>query len=396
LTSIGDAARVGRGDGRPEVRTRLLACLLGLCTTALVSWAVCPQTPGEADLRFRGSFSAAILVQEESGIHLEQLTWLGSLVGNAWQTSLRASVVNDVFSYLAFSDVRRWGPLDLQTLTVFNPSTNTFQYFSSIIRFTAWGVSVENNAFLTASPTQSHNQIAATGSLEGIVWRGDVYMGLCPFEFRSGSFQTVSTWPSCGLELRTTIAFSSATGFDHFVLTATYPAVPFLSFGLLETDLTLTLEFNLQGKHVTPELRARTLGATACITPLLELGTTSDPLSVHGLTVYGLRMECSLENSVSVYAATSLADPKNYELTGYSEFYETFRFQMPLEGCCDRKGSAEVGLFFDRDSSSLMDWGMLKASIEMPVDRRVKFSVGVEHRPAESRNTLRLGGEVLF
>lgn len=349
-----------------------------------------------ADLQFRGSLSGTILVQENEGARLEQLNWLGSLIGSGWQTSVRASVANGLFSYLAFADLRRLGPLDLQTLTVFDPHVRAFQYLSSIVRFTAWSVGVENSAFLSNSSSQSSDQLAVTGVNGTVTWRGEVRVGFCPFEFRSASFYAASTWPSCGLDLQTTIAFSRTTGFDHFVLFATYPRLPLLSFGILGTDLILALEYNLEGGRVTPELRTRILGTTACLAPLLELEMTRDPLSITGIVIYGLRMEGSLEDSVSIYGATSLVPSKNYELTGYSEFFETFRFRAPLQGCCGRDGFTEVALFFDRDASSLMDWGLLKASIEMPFGRQLKLILGIEHRPKIPHWALRIGGESLF
>jgi hypothetical protein len=370
-------------------------CLWVLFVALLFTTIAGPQAAA-ADVEFRGSLSGTILVQEDQGVDFEQMSFLGSLIGSGWQTSVRASLQHGVFSYLAFADLRRLGPLDLQTLTVFNPSASAFQYMNSIVRFTAWDVDVQNSAFLSNSPSQSYDQLAVTGASGTVFWRGETNVSLCPFEFRSASFQASSTWPSCGLQWRSTIAFSQITGFDYLILSATYPRVPFLSFGILETDLILTLGFNLQGKRVTPELRTRVLNATACFTPLLELETTGDPLTIVGIVAYGLRLECSLGDSVSLYAATSLNPSRNYELTGYPEFFETLQFRVPLQGCCDRDGFTEIGVFFDQGSSSLMDWGLLKASIDVPFGRRLKLTLGIEHRPKAPHWTFRIGGEVVF
>lgn len=311
-------------------------------------------------------------------------------------TSLRASAANSsLFSYLGLADFRQFGPLTLQTYLVFDPSKSSFTYFRNSVRFQLLDVGFNNSVYLPANANQSYDQLSLDGVTGNVRWRSVVRFGLCDMGFRTLTFQANWGWEECGLDLGSSISFSKDSGMERFQLKVTYPGIPFLTFGDLITDFVLSLDFELEEKSVSPQLRTRTTRSSFCLTPMLALDLGSEPLSIDGLEVYGIKFESSLGEGVEFYGATSFTTAKNSELTGYADYFEVYRFSVRRPACCDADASIDIAVYFDKDSTWLFDWGMMTASIDFPLGSKFRWSLEVE-LPANADWVIQIGWEALF
>ncbi|MBE0635873.1 hypothetical protein IH601_07750 [Candidatus Bipolaricaulota bacterium] len=182
---------------------------------------------------------------------------------------------------------------------------------------------------------------------------------------------------------------------EKFHLEATVSAIPFLSFGNLTTDFVLSIDFELEEKSVSPQLRTRTTRSSFCLTPMLTLNLGSGPLSIESLEIYGIKLESSLGEGVEFYGATSFTSAKNSELTGDSYYFEVYRFRMLRPACCDATGSIEIAVYFAEQSTWLFNLGMIAASFDFPLGPKFRWSLEVESS-ADPDWVIRAGWEGRF
>lgn len=353
-------------------------------TVALTVFCVIGSSAiGRANVELTGALAGRIQIVRDQLPQLTRLDLTLTARGEAWRTSLRAaSTGGDFFSYLGVSDSRQVGPISFQSLLVFNPSQATFSYFSTLARVELLGIGFADYVYVPAQHDQAYNQITLNGTAGGTRWRSVIRAGLCPGEFEALSIQVDWTWATCGVDLAALASFDNDDGFDRFRLRATYREVPALTFGSLVTDCTVTLELRSDGKTLVPELRTRSAPVSACMTPMLTLELDDDPLSIGSLEVYGVKFECSIGESVEFYAATSMSDARNLELTGDADYFEVYRLGVDLPGCCGGETEVDVAFYFERGSTWLSDWGMTTASIEVPLGRKMLWSLQMEVRAA--------------
>jgi len=314
--------------------------------------------------------------------------------GDDWRTSVRArSEDEEFFSYLGLSDQRQVGPISLQTLLVFDPQSASFSYFSNLARWEISDTGIANYLYVSDQSDQVYDQITVSRATAGIRWRSVTRLGLCPLEFRTTSFRADWTYVECNLDLGAVLSIG-AEGFERFRLTATRRDVPALSFGSLATDFVITIDYGLEEKTLTPQLRTRTARTSFCLTPMIELDLGS-PLSIAGLVVYGIKLECSLAEAAEFYAATSFEESKNLELIGNADYFEVYRLSVRRPVCCDEDMLIRVAVYFEEASAALFDWGMLSASFDLPLGRSIRTSVGADFT-SDGAWTLRVSWEWSF
>jgi len=363
--------------------------LLFLCT---VAWGA----GGRAEVELTGTFGGEIEVAEGTMPTVSSLDISFSVRGEDWHTSLRATSTNeDWFSYLGFSDYRQIGELSLQSLLVFDPSLTAFTYFSSRARFRLLDVGFANYAYVPAQSSQAYDQVTLDGVAGSVRWRAVTRFALCPVAFQRLSFQANWPWTNCTLDISAFLSFTCNTGFERFRLTVTRREVPFLTFGSLITDFQVVVNYEVERKTLTPQLRTRTARTSFCLTPMLALSLGANPLSIDSLEVYGIKLECSLGNAVAFYAATSMTRAKNLELTGNADYFEVYRLNIRRPSCCDEDIQIEVAFYFEEASKWLFDWGMTTASIEFPVGREARWSLSMEI-PGSAAWVLRVGWNWTF
>ena len=344
-----------------------------------------------------GRFSGEIVISDEQPpLNLSRLNFDIMLRGQDWHTSLRASATNgESFSYLGLADTRDFGPLSLRSLLVFDPSEVTFSYFSNLVRFELLGIGIANYIFIPAQQDRAYDQITISGVVEDVRWRSVIRTDLPSLAFRSLSFRADWRWVECGLDLGALLSLNKDDGFERFRLTATYREIPQLTFGSLSSDFLVTIDFKLEEKSVVPQIRTRTSRASFCLTPILALKLGANPLSVEGLYIYGIKLECSLEDAVQFYGATSFSSAKNLQFTGYADYSEVYRLRVTRPACCNMSTRFELAFYFQDSATSLFDWGMTKASIDLPISSNIRWSLEVEF-PASGDWVVRSGWEGQF
>ena len=83
------------------------------------------------------------------------------------------------------------------------------------------------------------------------------------------------------------------------------------------------------------------------------------------------------------------------DLIGDPDYFEVYRLSAHFPVCCDETGRFEAALYFDEASTSLFDWGMTTAFLELPMGRKVRWSVAVEF-PRTTDWAIRFGWEWRF
>lgn len=364
------------------------------CATSLLLFAF-GWTASADSISLSGSFSGGIESMPSQLVGLDRFVFGVTLRDTGWHTSLRAAVSSGDFSYLGLSDNRQVGPISLASVLVFDPSQATFTYASHLTRFQVEGIGFANYAYYPADNSQAYDQVTLNGFTEGVRWRAVSRFGLCELDFRTASLRADWLWDPCGLAFGASLSFSCDGGFDRFRLAVTYPEVPHLSLGPMATDFILDVDFQTGAKTVSPSLRARLARASVCAAPLYALDVGAAPLSIEGLTLYGVKLEATAGDAVDFYAATSFVSTRNAELTGSADYFEVYRLRVSPSSCCGPGGLLEVAFFFDGASPWAFDLGMVSASADFPVSARGRLRFGIEY-PASGDWVLRSGWEWRF
>jgi len=357
----------------------------------LVGW----HSDVEAETRLSGIFAGQIGSTLDQIIELNRLVFRLTLRGDTWHTSARVAITEGDFSSLSFSDHRQVGPTLLQTNIAFDPKQDTLSYFSSLVRFQLAGIWFANYAYYPTQKDQAYDQITFNGVVQAVLWRTVVRLGLCEFDFRTATLQADWTWAACRLDLRAVLSFSCEAGFDRFALSLTYPDLPILSFGSMTTDIILDFDFELEEKSLSPKLRTRLGESAFCVTPLYAFDLGAGPLTIDGVTMYGVKLEAAVGDAVEFYAATSFEATKNTELTGNADYFEVYRVGVRRPSCCDTESLVVVAFYFDESSPWLFDMGMVSASADLPVSKTGHVSFEMEY-PVSGEWMLKSGWEWRF
>lgn len=375
-------------------KTRAWWALYG--TALLLACTIAWGAGGRADVELTGTFGGEIEIAEGQLPTVSRLDISFSVRGDDWHTSLRATSTNgDWFSYLGFSDHRQMGELSLQSLLVFDPSLAAFTYFSSRARFRLLDVGFANYAYVPAQSSQAYDQVTLDGVAGSVRWRAVTRFALCPVKFQRLSFQADWPWTDCALDISAFLSFTCDTGFERFRLTVARREVPFLSFGSLITDFQVVVNYELEEKTLTPQLRTRIAQSSFCLTPMLALNVGAPPLSIDSLEVYGIKLECSLGNAVEFYGATSMTKAKNVELIGNADYFEVYRLNIRRPSCCGEDIQIEVAFYFEETSTWLFDWEMAAGSIGFPLGEKIRWTLGMEF-PSSALWTIRIGWDWRF
>lgn len=358
--------------------------------------AACFATGGldarSADLDVSGTFAGLIEITPAPSFDAERFLFGLSVRGDGWLTSLRATMFDGDFSYLGFSDYRQLGPVSLRSILAFDPSAGEFSYFSNLSRIRVEGIGFANYIYYPRLQDQAYDQITVDGASGAFRWRAAVRASLCDLAFDSANLRADWECLPCRLLFGTSLSFERDTGFESARVTMSYRELPYLTFGSLTTDFVMTIDWGLDEKTVSPELRTRSVRTAVCLTPLFEFELGAEPLSLDGVSAYGIRLEASLEDAIEFYAGTSFAEARNAELTGFADYFEVFGLRVRRPACCGADHLIEVAFYFSVDSPWAFDIGMLTAGVEIPLAARGRWVLEMDY-PADADWAIRIGWE---
>ena len=80
-----------------------------------------------------------------------------------------------------------------------------------------------------------------------------------------------------------------------------------------------------------------------------------------------MRLQWVFPGGISIWADTSLDEDDNASVTGYADYFERFVISVPIDPCCGVGGQWQAGIYFQRESVELFDWGMTVLHIELPL-----------------------------
>jgi len=207
----------------------------------------------------------------------------------------------------------------------------------------------------------------------------------------TGERLIVSGWSFGCVEDITTTLHMTWQGFDYLKLSLTgiETGIDWLRFGV---DLT----FQLQTKTLvlTPTMN---LGENACIYLYSRLHTDPAAMtSITGIEIYGLGFTTTFGNvtvkdlsvfSTSCYAITTeeygsvieeKADALKYGHDFYPDYWEMFSLEVTGDACCGGSYTFLANTYFNKNVTSLFDWGMTYLEATIPINTDLFLNEEVE------------------
>lgn len=251
----------------------------------------------------------------------------------------------------------------VDTALTFDPSIAAFDSWNMITQFELFGVHFSHTFQIGATQTESSSALSASWSEQDLsCWFALRFAG-CETAFDGATMSTSWGWPDCSMNLSGSLSIGT-TGFQSMVFSLRNIQLPLHLFSPPSLSLDLDFTFTTASKTVSPSLQLRSIWA-GCLQPLIRLDEQG--WSIHGVELYGLRLQWVFPGGVSLWADTSLDEWSNASVTGYSDYFERFVISVPIGACCGVGGQWQTGIYFQRESVELFDWGMTVINIELPV-----------------------------
>ncbi|MEA3238395.1 MAG: hypothetical protein U9Q94_01210 [Candidatus Bipolaricaulota bacterium] len=201
----------------------------------------------------------------------------------------------------------------------------------------------------------------------------------------------ISRWGfGCVEDIATTL-YMTCHGFDYikFALTGIETGIDWLKF-----DVDLMFQLQTKTLVLTPTLN---LGENACIDLYSRVHTHPAAItSITGIEIYGLGFTTTLGNvtvkdltvfSTSCYAITTeeygsaieeKADALKYGHDFYPDYWEMFSIEVTGDGCCGGSYTFLANTYFNKNVTSLFDWGMTHIEATMPINTDLFLNEEVE------------------
>lgn len=201
----------------------------------------------------------------------------------------------------------------------------------------------------------------------------------------------ISGWGfGCVEDIATTL-YMTCHGFDYikFALTGIEAGIDWLNF-----DVDLMFQLQTKTLVLTPTMN---LGENACIYLYSRLHTDPAAMtSITGIEIYGLGFTTTFGNvtvkdlsvfSTSCYAITTeeygsvieeKADALKYGHDFYPDYWEMFSLEVTGDGCCGGSYTFLANTYFNKNVTSLFDWGMTHIEATMPINTDLFLNEEVE------------------
>ena len=271
------------------------------------------------------------------------------------------------------------GGLSMTTHLAFDPTHAAFSYWNTASSLTLAGVAFTATSNLTS--TGIGWTFRASGSIDGVDLSSKAYFN----ETASGVVQTGSygfcfsqvdinaKFPfGCINPVSLTLSFSATDGFNG--LTIDMNNITWDQFPAVTFDVTVEFSLQTEGKTltITPKLNLK----PGCITLYGELVTTSTPLVITGLNIYGISFTYSWDQG-SIASYSSFASDKNATITGKSAYWEKFTLKTTTDSCCGGGITTEASTYFQTGSSALFDWGETDISLAIGIGSNLTLKTGM-------------------
>jgi len=246
-----------------------------------------------------------------------------------------------------------------------------FLYWRTTATLKLLGLSIIDTFDLKPVQTESTHTISVSGSVGALTLSSTTTFKGCTFCFDRQSIAVV--WPiCCNLRPHVSLSFSCEGGFEGLSFALSDIPIPSLvNEGVgLYFGVTTTFDTGATGKTIAPSLSLRTKWVE-CVRLLTELDLNN--MTLDGVSVYGLVVNCSFPGDVSLRMDTSFEDTKNGAVTGIGDYFERWLLTGPTSTCCGGTGIWQIATYFHHASLHLFEWGMTSFLLDMSVSDLVSI-----------------------
>ncbi|MFC2081569.1 Ig-like domain-containing protein [Candidatus Bipolaricaulota bacterium] len=272
----------------------------------------------------------------------------------------------------------------------FDPTDSSFSYLSVATNFSFGDIGLRHVFYLSIPTENTYTEFKMIGRVGLASVSNTLTLSGCTSDFKSNV--TRVSWGSvdCDARLTATLKMDCEDGFEYFRLGMSgYSLEPLLHLPL---ELELELTFEPQEKSMALDLACDDLFVDCLRLYCEAVDEDPDPLtSRNHVELYGIEIRCSLDPYIRFRGATSLVEEKNSAVTGRSDYFEVYTLSGTFFSCCDLWSVWQVNVFFDRDSTSLFDVGLIEVSADISVARSLGLSLDLTHNAVSGQTQLITG-----
>ncbi|NOX45293.1 MAG: hypothetical protein GXO72_06150 [Caldiserica bacterium] len=173
-------------------------------------------------------------------------------------------------------------------------------------------------------------------------------------------------------------AFNKEEGFQNFCFTFSDLPVPCGLCGDVRIYTNLKITFTPEAKDVSPTLRVATDWIEGCIMPYISLETAAEGFGLEAVDLYGIEIRCEFANEIAGKFVTSFDPEKDASLTGDAAFFEYWRLEGPVVGCCGDTARWQITFYFSRGNDDLFGVSKVKTILNVPLLQGFTVNFGAE------------------
>ncbi len=309
-----------------------------------------------------------------------------------FDTELFAKVEDNVFSSF-IATLRYTIELLADTTEIEIPLGLTSEFDPTIPSLKSWTANVSIPVldftldyrfyFDGGTPENSYGLFTLTGTLDEMSLTLRVRFGGLTIEFSDLNLlirgEAVSLGCGfCDFTWELNLAFSKEDGFQSLSFTFNDLPVPCGLCGEVSIYTSLKITFTPDAKDVVPTLRVSTDWIEGCIKPYIALETATEGFGLEAIYLYGIELKCEFANEIEGKFVTSFDPEKDTALTGDAAFFEYWRFEGPVVGCCGDTGRWQITLYFSRGTDFLFGFSKSKVIIHFPLFQGFTVRFGAE------------------
>ncbi|MCD6540864.1 hypothetical protein J7K76_03395 [Candidatus Bipolaricaulota bacterium] len=182
----------------------------------------------------------------------------------------------------------------------------------------------------------------------------------------------------CDFSWDMSLAFSKDEGFQNFCFTLSDLPFPCDVCGDVRLYASVKTTFTTESKDVSPSLRVSTGWIDGCLRPRISLQLPDEGFGLEGVELYGIEIKCEFAGEITGKFATSFDPERDSSVTGSRYFFEYWRFEGPVVGCCGDTGRWQFTFYFSRGNEHLFGFSKLKTLVVFPLFRGFTAHLGLE------------------
>lgn len=309
-----------------------------------------------------------------------------------FDVEMRAKIDDGVFS--SFRTTARYNlELPLGEAQIKIPVTLTTNFDPSVPKLDSWTAGLKSSIlgftfgyqfyFDADNPENSYGIFNLAGAIDEVSFSMRVkFQGLAiefnEFDLTLRGKAFALGCKSCDFSWDAGLGFSKEEGFQDFYFTFRDFPLPCGVCGPIKLYASVKATFSVDAKDITPSIRVSAPWIDGCIRPRVALETPEERFGLEGIYVYGIEIKCEFANEISGKFVTSFDPEKDSSVTGDPNFFEYWRFEGPILGCCGDAGRWQITLFFSRDKGYLFGLSKYASIVYVPIFRGFLAHFGLE------------------